>query len=322
MLHAHPSLALPRETHFVLEAYRRRGRFGDLRIPARRAELVEWIVRRPESQFGRLEVDPDHATARLYAAPPTLGSVLGTAFQLFAERHGKPRWGDKRPLYVEELPAVFDLFPDAQFVSIVRDPRAVIASMKKLGWLDDWYDGTVAGAVVRWMRSVTRGRRGLERLRPDQIREVRYETLVGDPESVLGDLCSFLKLSTEHLDRMVAFHRSETDIPDTQRERYHPRLDQPVTATAIDSWTEVLEPEESAFIERKAARLMELYGYEPRARGVTVPPHLESRFRQFREQRRPRGDRPAAMSDSYPVAARLTTGQRRRYAVARAVRRG
>ena len=33
----------------------------------------------------------------MVAAPPTIGSVLSAGFHLYAERHGKARWGDKRP---------------------------------------------------------------------------------------------------------------------------------------------------------------------------------------------------------------------------------
>jgi hypothetical protein len=45
----------------------------------------------------------------------------------------KQRWGDKRPMHARYLDAVFSFFPDTQFVNIVRDPRAAVASMRKLG---------------------------------------------------------------------------------------------------------------------------------------------------------------------------------------------
>jgi hypothetical protein len=316
MLNANPALALPRETHFVLEAYNRRTTFGDLRDDADRARLATWIVRRKRTQFDRLELPRDRALEALRTAPPTVGSVVGTALKLFADRFDKPRWGDKRPMHVQELPAIFDMFPDAQFVAIVRDPRAVVASMKKLGWLDSWYDGTVAGGVDRWLHAVRAGRQGLRRYRDDQLLEIRYEDLVDDPAGVLGHVCTFLGLAADGLDAMLQFHRGDTDIPTPQRSRYHPKLMQPVTDDALQSWNGVLTLEEVAFIEQTTGREMAHYGYEPRNDGVAIPDDLFDRYANFRQRWKALpGVGPGRTHDEHPVAARLTTAQVRRHAV-------
>jgi LPS sulfotransferase NodH len=318
MLNAHPVLALPRETHFVVESYRRRATFGDLRDPDSRRRLAEWIVTRKRTQFDRLELPRDKAISALSNAPPTVGSVVGTALKLFAERFDKPRWGDKRPRYVQELPAILDMFPDAQFVAIVRDPRSVVASIKKLGWLDSWYDGTVAGAVDRWLYSVRAGRQALRRHRDDQFLEIRYEDLVDDPASVLRHMCTFLGLSHDGLDAMLQFHRGDTDIPTPQRSRYHPKLMQPVTDAALQSWNSVLTLEEVAFIEQTTSREMAHYGYERRRNGVAIPDELFDSYANFRQRWKalPGLGRQRA-HDDHPVAARLTTAQIRRHAVLR-----
>ena len=316
MLNAHPSLALPRETHFVLEAYARCARFGDLRDDGNRMRLAKWIATRKRTQFDRLELERDRAVSELYRAPPTVGSVVGTALKLFADRFNKPRWGDKRPMHVQELPAIFDMFPDAQFIAIVRDPRAVVASMKKLGWLESWYDGTVAGGVDRWLHSVRAGRQGLRRYRDDQLLEIRYEDLVDDPAGVLGHMCAFLGLSADGLDPMLQFHRSDTDIPTPQRSKYHPKLMQPVTDAALQSWNGVLTLEEVAFIERTTSREMAQYGYEPTSSGVAIPDDLFDSYANFRRRWRVLpGVTQRRVLDEHPVAARLTTAQVRRHDV-------
>jgi len=316
MLNAHPVLALPRETHFVLESYRRRAMFGDLRDEDNRTQLARWIVTRKRTQFDRLELSRDRAIAALSTAPPTVGSVIGTALKLFAERFDKPRWGDKRPRYVQELPALLDMFPDAQFVAIVRDPRAVLASMKKLGWLDSWYDGTVAGGVDRWLHAVRAGRQGLRRYRDDQLLEIRYEDLVDDPAGVLSHMCTFLGLSHDGLDAMLQFHRGDTDIPTPQRSKYHPKLMQPVTDASLQSWNSVLTLEEVAFIEQTTSREMAHYGYEPRRNGVAIPDELFDSYANFRQRWKtlPTLAQGRAHDDD-PVAARLTTAQVRRHVV-------
>src|SRR3954470_21597612 len=80
MLHAHPRIALPPENRFVLPAYQRRHRFGDLRDPQRRLRLARWITGTP--QFGDLGLDSDRVVDAIVGAPPTLGSAIGTVFRL------------------------------------------------------------------------------------------------------------------------------------------------------------------------------------------------------------------------------------------------
>src|SRR5690242_15483743 len=94
MLHAHPRIAIPPETRFLLRAYAERGRYGDLGDPANRRRLAEWITT-GKTAFADLGLDPTATVEEIVAAGPTLGSALGTVFRAYAERFGKPRWGDK-----------------------------------------------------------------------------------------------------------------------------------------------------------------------------------------------------------------------------------
>lgn len=316
MLHAHPDLAIPRETHFVLEAYWRRAQWGDLADESNRRRLANWIVDDYRTtRFRRLELDPDEARRRLMAAPPTLGSIVGTAFIMYAEQHKATRWGDKRPMHVEELPAIFAMFPDVQFVNIVRDPRAVIASMRKLGWLEQWFDGTIVGAADRWLWSVRAGRRARRRYRDDQFLELRYEDLLTDPAGHLERICRFTGLTDDHLDAMLRFH-DVADIPDRQHGKFHPLLNKPLTMEAAHSWTSWLSDGEVAFIEQVLKAPMARYGYDPVARGTTPAKDLLRRWRQHDGRRQgPRG--PTVVTAAGPVTARLTTAQRRRAMFAR-----
>nr|WP_260859626.1 sulfotransferase [Streptomyces cupreus] len=45
---------------------------------------------------------------------------MGVPLKAYAERHGKVRWGDKRPAYALHVAEILRLFPDAQFVHLVR----------------------------------------------------------------------------------------------------------------------------------------------------------------------------------------------------------
>lgn len=278
MLNSHPDLAMPHETLFMIPVWQRRAAFGDLSDPKNRRRVANWIHRRPKTRLYRLGVGQEELTAALLAAPPTIGSVLSTPFVLYAERQGKVRWGDKRPSYVQRLQAIFAMFPDAQFVNVVRDPRATVASVRKIGW----YDGDVVGGTDLWLRSVRAVDRWRRRLAPDQLFEIQYEELVYEPRGTLERIVDFLGLAPEGVDAMLRFHEN-SDVP--RDAPFHPRVSSPVTTEAVRAWDDVLTREEVAFIEHVLASDMRRYGYEPVADGTPVPEEIVRRYRELRRRR-------------------------------------
>ncbi|MQA87837.1 MAG: hypothetical protein GEV03_25240 [Streptosporangiales bacterium] len=144
-------------------------------------------------------------------------SVLGS--------HGKPRWGDKRPMYDQHLDAIFAMFPDAQFVHLVRDPRATVASVRRVGWSG----GDVVAPTELWGRSLRAVDAWRGRLAPDQLLEIRYEDLVMEPRATMERVCGFLGLAAEGIDNMLAFHE-HGDIP---QNRHHWQVSRPVTAASV-----------------------------------------------------------------------------------------
>lgn len=190
MLDSHPDLAMPRETRFLLETWERRRAFGDLSDPDNRRRLARSVFRRTGSKAGRLGVPRRSAIAVLTAAPPTIGSLLGACFAQYAERHNKIRWGDKRPIYVLHLDAIFAMFPNAQFINLIRDPRGVVASIHKLGW----FGRDTIPAVDWWGRSLRAADTWRNRLRPDAMKGAGPPLLV--TVTVSGCLLRLSQLAT------------------------------------------------------------------------------------------------------------------------------
>ena len=110
----------------------------------------------------------------------------GVVRRHYAERAPDARWwGDKNPHYAADpavLETVLDCYPNAQFVHIVRDPRAVVASLARKIHDDGqpWIPLDVAHVmVVEHLQNAV----ALEE-RPD----VRYEDLVQDDAAVAGQV--------------------------------------------------------------------------------------------------------------------------------------
>jgi hypothetical protein len=308
MLNSHPELAVPHETLFLVDGYRMRGRWGCMEDPENRRRLAEWVVARPEARTRRLARRPKRLVRRMVKADPTLGSVLSAGFRLYADRKDKPRWGDKRPSYAMNLDALFAMFPDALYVNVVRDPRAAVASIRKVGeGRRGWYADPVVAGTDLWQRSQRNAHR-LGRRLPAQFFEVQYEELVADPEPVLAQLVDFLELDPAGVADMLAFH----ERADIKAEKMHPLVAKPVTTEAVRKWEKQLAREEIAFVERTLSGDMAVYGYEPVAAGVAIPSDFDKRLRARRNYMRRQltrlwlAERYRRLTYRHPVAARTS----------------
>ena len=255
MLHAHPRIAIPPETRFLLEGYRDRRRFGDLTAESNRRALARWIVDTPATRAHDLGLDPEALVAEIVAGPPTLGSAVGIVFRAYARRFGKPRWGDKRPAYVDNLDIVLRLFPDAQIITITRDGRDCVASLKEM----PWHRAGIFESMSAWARAVDRSRAAARRLGPSGHHEISYERLVQEPEPVLRELCDFLG---EAYDPAMTEPAEVAKVAVPADKTWHERTHGAVSDDRVGTWRRRLEPAEVALCEAVLGSRLVERGYD------------------------------------------------------------
>jgi hypothetical protein len=258
MLDNHPDLAIPHETDFVRSLWWQRVRFGDLRDPANRRRVARWIFTEKDRRGRRLRdgrISRKDAIRRVAQAPPTVGSIVQASLQLYAEMHDKPRWGDKRPAYSGFIGSLFAMFPDAQYINLVRDPRGAVASQIPMGW--DEPDVAMPAATARWEAAIRRTDGFARRLRPDQFLDLRYEDMVSDPRAALERVCAFAGLRADDaIETMIDKRRSKVRGP-------HKRIAEPVSTVSVERWRERLDPHQVALVERATAPFFDRFGYRP-----------------------------------------------------------
>jgi len=255
MLHAHPRIAIPPETRFLMAAYDARCDFGDLADEANRLALARWIVDRKKTRFGDLGLDGQQVIEQIVAGPPTLGSALGIVLRAYATRFGKPRWGDKRPGYFQRVPALMRLFPDAQVVQLIRDGRDCVASLKEM----DWYKQDSFHALSTWVESIELGERAARSLGPDTYHRMYYEKLIEDPATELKTLCAFLG---EDFDSAMCEPGQVAAVAVPGRKVWHLRTHDEVTTKRAGTWRTRLTEQEIALCESVAGDQLRAHGYE------------------------------------------------------------
>jgi LPS sulfotransferase NodH len=249
MLDAHSELAIPTESYFIPQLYDRHGDRPEaeafLADLGRLARVAEWGVS-PDGVRGRLPERPSFAEA------------VRAVYLEYAEAHGKSRFGDKTPAYMQQLDLLERVFPGAQYVHLIRDGRDAALSfvaMRRRPRFNWARPRGIAGFGWQWQLEVEGARRFGRSVRPGRYLELRYEELVVEPEAVLRRVCEFLGLAFEPA--MLEYHRRVE--PDRLED--HPRLAQPPTP-GVRRWREEMSAGDTELFEAVAGDLLAELGYE------------------------------------------------------------
>jgi Sulfotransferase family len=260
MLDAHPELAIPAETHFApaVRAYDRGGPDA----------AVEAIV--GNGLWGEYGLSAEEFAQRVEQVRPAgVGEVLRAFYELYAERRGKPRWGDKSPYYVTVMTHLQELLPEARFVHVVRDGRDVALSTIPLWFGPD----DVAGVAREWCEKLAAARRQAPAL--PFYTEIRYEDLVREPAAVLEPICEFLEL--EWTPALLDYHRDAAqklagEIGDLrqngrvlsaeERRGIHSLIGRPPQLDRIERWRREMSTTDRELFDRVAADTLVTHGYE------------------------------------------------------------
>lgn len=137
---------------------------------------------------------PDLASRMLRLTGHDHESVFRSALELIAESKPGAGWAGSKEVWVLEFaPLLRRLFPDAQFIFIERDPRAVIASLLALACEDPTQAAHVPSYLRHWRKQVALARQ-FERDAgmAGCFHCVSYERLATTPEDTAIDLCRVL----------------------------------------------------------------------------------------------------------------------------------
>ena len=99
-------------------------------------------------------------------------------------------WIDHTPANIQYADTLAELFPAARFIHLVRDGRAVAASIIPL----DWGANTIDRAAYSWKEYISYGIAAEASLGDDRILRVRFEDLIHQPHRTLERICLFLHL--------------------------------------------------------------------------------------------------------------------------------
>lgn len=174
-------------------------------------------------------------------------AVRDFALRFYTElAHGRPYFLDKTPRYYLIVDFLRQVFPEARFIYLVRNPLSVLASIIQTWykghfmWFDHWIDWKQGHACMA--EAIQSRREG------DLV--VHYEDLVRTPQATLETICSGLG---------IAFDPGM--LTDYKAKDWKGKLGDPtgihryagVSGASLDKWTEFFS---SRYRRRAAARML------------------------------------------------------------------
>jgi hypothetical protein len=219
---------------------------------------------KPAESYGIL----DDVTDRLFTAPRRLeaSDVTPQIAERFRERvraylrlQGKPRFANKHTGFARTR-FLGAIFPNARFIHVYRDGRAVANSLIRVDWwreLDSWRWGPMRPeyveeyersgksrlvlAAISWKTLMDEIEDETRELGPDTLMRVRYDDLVNDLRPSLENVLRFSELPDRPLFWRRVEHHAVHDL-DTK-------------------WRQKLDPAQREVLEKSLAEHLQKYGF-------------------------------------------------------------
>ncbi|MEL7310238.1 MAG: sulfotransferase [Pseudomonadota bacterium] len=232
--------------------------YGPLSHPASKTRfLTDWLRSR---QFRRSGLSEKTATSLVDEAS-SYPQLLRDFMDCVTVSQSRTHWIDSTPSNVYALPTLAEHFPSAKIINIVRDGRAVSASLRKLGWTAVAARSEIAAlqySALKWESSVLAFRSN-RHLLPGPVFETSYEALVTTPDNVLPALWRYLEFDDYEIPDPSDADHSKTKVASNSA---FGEVHNGLSTAPLMRWRQQLSEKEIGAIEGLVGRTLKDQNYE------------------------------------------------------------
>lgn len=263
MLVAGGEITIPPES-YVLSSISRHYSFWRFKSWADICDAVcNKLSSHPEFKTWNIDLSDVLSDARsLSKEERNLLEIIRLVYIKYGQTHkqGLKRWGDKTPLNTLYLDAIARMMPNAKYIHIVRDPRAVANSyVRAAGTNENIKENTYELAAKRWLDSVEALKKFKAGKQSANVLEIRYEDLLINPKETLETICSFTALSFS--ERMLKHSEQDLSLGDVDNHLHHTDVKQAIDISKISAWESRVTPEDRELVERMTKNAVKPYNY-------------------------------------------------------------
>mgnify|MGYP001584411974 CR=1 FL=1 len=277
MLGCHPRIAVPE-----VEWYYSRFRpylytYGDLNKNENFRTLAEEMVFGLKTPFWGMKVNPRTIVDEIISdvKEKSFAGIYCAMHERFAREAGnKPRWGEKTPYNLFFVKETLEDFPNAQFIFTTRDGRDASADYLKSAFGPT----NIFCAAQVWKMCQNAVKPWREKLNSSQWMDVKYETLVREPEKILKQACDFL--GEKYDPAMLEFYK--TDLAKARgATKDHKPLGHATSDKYIGIYKELLSLREQRIFTAVAGKELVEAGYELDVQPIEISKEEEELFREL-----------------------------------------
>lgn len=257
ILNSHPTIAVPRETTFfyLLNEYLKTNKvssFSNDEVD----EFWNWYSKK--RRFTYLGLEEQHVKDNFKSFKDTnkFKVVLDSVMLTNLKKNKKTRWGEKTPGHEEFLETIFEMYPNAKVLFMIRDPRSVYASLMNVPWNNQF----VSVIIKRWNKSV---KKYLEYKDDERVRLITYEELVTNTKENVIEVCKFI--GEEFTEEMIVNRAKDisSNSNDGWTTKYEKEVVRTVDNSSVDKWKESLSNFEITLLENYSNKVIfsEFYKY-------------------------------------------------------------
>jgi len=303
-LTAHSAISIPPESPFMIRLHRQ---FGGRTVldAASAAAFVKALDQEPNALARRWQtpmaqlIDGDDLVGMTY---PDACALL---YKNYAHIHDSTAywWGDKNNPFHHHIPTLCKMYPQARFVHLIRDGRAVLASAQQLATIDSsssYFPKLAVDAVTsaaNWVHGVHEITRQLSRCESARWRQVRYEDLVADFEVEMQPICTMLDVSYESAMMNFDVANRNRSLEPSEYDAWKSRTRDPLTTERAEAWKSGLSSADSELYASLTRVTLERFGYEtasPRPSSAADRVRFASEVQKLKLQSIARGMRASA----------------------------
>jgi len=225
--------------------------------PAHQAEFID----RNYDWISYPQVEARLAAQVAQGGPRHLGDYLSAAVLAYGEVVRPPDadpawWVEKTPYNEYYAGQIFEWWPQARCIHVVRDPCDNYASYrrKQSDWTPEFF-------ATNWLESILAGRKNQRVFGKDRYWILRYEDLVLEPERILLQLLDFLGIE-DHF----ALRTPTRAGLDWQGNSMFNETFEGISASPVGRWKSDLSQHDAAIIQLVARKTAQSFGYPVDAR--------------------------------------------------------
>jgi len=257
MLNNHPDLSITYDSvHFMRFSF---NNYNPVQNESNYLKLITEISERIKKRWD-LTLDTDNIVKKIKQCKvPDYSIIYDTIMSsLLLQNSNAKHWGEKTNVCWRKIPDFLSMFPDGKTILMIRDPRDVFLSYKKMTTEPGL---RYTDSAFACLDSFKIAKKYLNELDDDRFCIIKYEELVANPVPILNRICNFLEIQYDPIMLESEKFKDKSGNAWESNTSFSEKM-QGISQNAVSRWKKSISNVELFFIEMILREQIQEFDYE------------------------------------------------------------